>query len=235
MKKRWILVTVIAVLALGIVGLWYLSKSRTFQLYGGLVSRVDTDDRIVALTFDDGPTPEGVDEILPVLIASGVRATFFVTGGELERNPDAGRRLVEAGHELGNHSYSHATMIFRSPSFIADEIERTDVLIRETGYTGPITFRPPYGKRLFLLPRYLHQTGRTTLLWDVEPESYPDVVVSAESIAEHVLENTRPGSIILLHVMYRSRAESRRAVPLIIDGLRDRGYRFVTVSELVGA
>ena len=126
-------------------------------------------------------------------------------------------------------------MIFRSPSFIADEIERTDVLIRETGYTGPITFRPPYGKRLFLLPRYLHQTGRTTLLWDVEPESYPDVVVSAESIAEHVLENTRPGSIILLHVMYRSRAESRRAVPLIIDGLRDRGYRFVTVSELVGA
>lgn len=213
-------------------GLWQLSKSRSFQLFGTLVPRVDTDAPVVALTFDDGPTQEGTDRILPILDRLDVRATFFVTGSGLAESPELGRRLVEAGHALGNHAYSHQRMVAVTPSFVAREVEETDALIRATGWEGAIPFRPPYGKRLFVLPWYLERTGRVTVLWDVEPESYPEVAASAEAIAEHVVANARPGSIVLLHVMFGNEA-SIEAVPMIVEGLRDKGLGFVTVQELM--
>ena len=83
------------------------------------------------------------------------------------------------------------------------------------------------------LPWYLWRTGRTTIMWDVEPDSYPEVGASAERVAAWVTERARPGSIVILHVMYPSRRESLRAVPAIVKGLRERGYRFATVSELL--
>src|SRR6185369_11972081 len=100
--------------------------------------------KVVALTFDDGPIEERVDAVLPVLAASGVRATFFVTGAALAERMDLGRRLVAGGHELGNHSYSHMRMVFIRSSTVAREIESTDALIREAGHRGQIHFRPPY-------------------------------------------------------------------------------------------
>jgi chitin deacetylase len=212
---------------------WKVSKSRSFQFFGGLVSRVETTERVVALTLDDGPTQAGVEAVLPVLDSLGVKATFFVTGRELEANPEAGRRIVEAGHALGNHSWSHRHMALHSMSFIRREVERTDSLIRAVGYDEVIPFRPPFGRRFLLLPFYLKQTGRKTWLWDVEPDSYADTAASADRIAEHVAEHVRPGSIVLLHVMYASRAESRRALPLIVRRLREQGYTFVTIPGLI--
>jgi chitin deacetylase len=154
---------VVGTLAL-LIGGWQLSKSRSFQLYGGLITRVETQAPLVALTLDDGPTPQGTDLTLALLDSLDVRATFFVTGQELERHLDHGRRIVEAGHALGNHSYSHRQMVLHSPAFVRHEVERTDSLIREAGWQGAIPFRPPCGKRLFVLPRYLHQTGQSTVL-----------------------------------------------------------------------
>jgi peptidoglycan-N-acetylglucosamine deacetylase len=220
-------------LILGLYGAWRLADSRTFQLFGGLVHRVDTEVPVVALTFDDGPAPAGSDSILAALEREGVRATFFFTGAELSENPALGARFVRAGHELGNHTYSHERMLLKSPGFVRREIESTDSLIRRTGYAGDIHFRPPYGKKLLALPWYLHRTHRRTIMWDVEPDSDPAVGASAERIVEHVVDRVRPGSIVILHVMYPSRRESLRAVPGIVRGLRARGYRFVTVSELL--
>jgi peptidoglycan/xylan/chitin deacetylase (PgdA/CDA1 family) len=231
-RQRFLLGALIIVLVL-LIGGWQLSKSRSFQFYGGLVTRVETADPVVALTLDDGPSPQGTEPVLALLDSLDVQATFFVTGHELERSPDLGRRIVDAGHALGNHSYSHQALILRTPAFIRREVEETEALIRAAGAEGAIPFRPPYGKRLVLLPRYLQRTGRTTVLWDVEPESYREIRRSAERIAAHVLERVRPGSIVLLHVMYSSGEESRRALPLIVGGLRSRGYRFVTVPELL--
>jgi peptidoglycan/xylan/chitin deacetylase (PgdA/CDA1 family) len=212
---------------------WQVSKSRSFQFFGELIPRVETDTRVVALTFDDGPTPKGTAAALAVLEDLGVRATFFVTGAMLEEHPELGRLIVASGHALGNHSYSHRRMVLCSPSFVGDEIERTDALIRAAGWRGEIPFRPPYGKRLLVLPYYLQRTGRATILWDIEPESYAEVAASAERIAEHVISNAQPGSIVLLHVMYEGRLESLRAVRLIVNGLRARGYGFVTIQELL--
>lgn len=223
----------LVVIPLVLVSVWRLIKSREFQFFGGAVRRVEISSPLVALTFDDGPTPEFTATVLQILRERGVRATFLVTGRELAENPAEGRGIVAEGHELGNHSYSHRRMVFQSYAFVRDEIERTDELIRAAGYTGTIHFRPPYCARFILLPYYLDATGRTTILWDVEPESYPEIAADAGQIVTHVLDRARPGSIILLHVMYASRAETREALPGIIDGLQEQGYRFVTVSELL--
>jgi chitin deacetylase len=234
MKKVYSFVAA-AFVVLGLIALWQVSRSRTFQFFGQLVPRVNTSQKVVALTFDDGPTPEATGHILSALDREHVRATFFVTGAELERNMAEGRRIVAAGHELGNHSYSHERMVLVTPSFVKREVERTDELIRDAGYSGEIHFRPPYGKKLFTLPYYLARAGRKSITWDVEPESGPEVAADSERIAEHVLSRARPGSIIILHVMYRSRGESLKAVEKIVAGLKARGYGFKTVSELLAA
>ena len=124
-------------------------------------------------------------------------------------------------------------MVLKTPAFIQTEIERTDDLIRQTGYQGAIHFRPPYGKRLLLLPYYLSRHSRKTILWDVEPDSFPEIADNANSIVENVLANAKSGSIILLHVMYPNRVESLKSVKGIVAGLKERDYLFKTVSELL--
>lgn len=215
------------------LGLLELANSRTFQLGGHLVARVSTSQRVVALTFDDGPSNSRVEDVLSLLREADVPATFFVIGNQLAANRTAAERLVLAGHELGNHTYSHNRMLFKSPGFIEQEVEDTDRLIRAAGYPGPISFRPPYGKKLLLLPQYLARTGRTTVMWDIEPDSYPAVNRDASLITAHVLERVQPGSIILLHPWPESAAATRQAIPRIADELKAQGYRFVTVSELL--
>jgi peptidoglycan/xylan/chitin deacetylase (PgdA/CDA1 family) len=219
----------------GFLGLRLLASARTFQLFGKVVAHVETSERRVALTFDDGPTPALVDSLRHVLSARGVHATFFVIGGALAEAPHTGRQLVAAGHELGNHSYTHRRMVLRSPGFVRSEIERTDLLIRAAGHRGAISFRPPYGDKLVVLPWYLHRTDRTTIMWDVEPDSYPQVAATADGIVRHVLDRVRPGSIIILHVWYPGRATSLAAVGPLIDSLHARGYRVGSVRELLSS
>lgn len=229
------LIAALVILLAGAMALWQVSKSRTFQFFGLIVPRVNTSEKVVALTFDDGPTPGGTNEILKELDDMNVKATFFVIGAELERNMSEGRKIVAAGHELGNHSYSHARMVLVTPYFVQQEVEKTDRLIREAGYSGKINFRPPFGKKLLALPHYLSRTDRKTITWDVEPDSDPEIASDSTRIIEDTRSRVRPGSIILLHVMYSNRRESLKAVRGIIESLRREGYRFVIISELLAA
>jgi hypothetical protein len=127
----------VALLAGGLNGLYRLARSRTTQLFGTLVARVETPERVVALTFDDGPTAAFVDELLSALGSRHVRATFFVNGAHVSEAPEIARRLVAAGHELGNHAYWHERMVLRSPRFIRYQLGRTDELIRAAGQQAP--------------------------------------------------------------------------------------------------
>ncbi len=235
--RRVAVLAIVTLVMIGaaLAGLRHLARSRTTQLFGTIVAHVPTEDSIVALTFDDGPLAGVVDSLLAALGTRDVRATFFVTGAELTRAPAAGRALVAAGHELGNHSYSHRRLVLVSPRTVAREIGETDELIRAAGQQQPIYFRPPYGYKLFVLPRYLARSHRTTVTWDVEPDSYPDVAATSAGIVAHILERVRPGSIILLHPWYASRATSRAALPTVIDSLHARGYRVTTVRDLLNA
>nr|AQQ74965.1 hypothetical protein [uncultured bacterium] len=231
-EKKLLIITPVFLLA-GAMALWQIGKSRTFQFFGVIVPRVNATEKVVALTFDDGPTATGTSEILKTLDEMQVKATFFLIGSELERNLAEGRKIVAAGHEVGNHSYSHTRMLLISPSFAQEEVEKTDRLIREAGYRKEIHFRPPYCKKLFALPWYLSQTGRKTITWDVEPDSNPEIAADAKKIIEETRARARPGSIILLHAMYPNRRPSLQAIRGIIETLKQDGYRFTTVSELL--
>ncbi len=228
----WTLSVVVSFLVVSVAVL-YVSRSRSFQVFGQMVTAMRTKEKLVALTFDDGPTLKYTPQILEMLQREDVKATFFLIGGDLEHEPEAGRMIAARGHEIGNHSFSHERMVFKSEPWIARDIERTDALIRQSGYQGPILFRSPYGKKFVSLPFYLWKHDRQNVFWDVQPDSDTSVAPASEAIVKDVLEKTKPGSIVLLHLMYSSRESSRRALPLIIRELKRRGYSFVTVSELL--
>jgi peptidoglycan-N-acetylglucosamine deacetylase len=215
--------------------IWKLSSSVKFQLFGELIYQVDTEQKLVALTFDDGPTPHYTAGVLQLLDLYQVKATFFVTGADTQRYMTQAKQIVAAGHQLGNHSWSHQRMVFMSLDEINREIEGTDQQIRAAGFNGEILFRPPYGKKLVLLPWYLAKTHRTSITWDIAPETFDEDSEDPQTMAADVLEQVKPGSIVLLHLMYKNREASRAALPLIIKGLKEKGYRMVTLSELLAA
>jgi len=126
-------------------------------------------------------------------------------------------------------------MVFISQARVASEVERTDALIRAAGQRGDIHFRPPYGIKAVSLPYFLNKTGRRTVMWSLEPDSGSRIASSSETITKYIIDNSKPGEIILLHVMYASRRASLEAVPGILEGLQLQGFQFVTVSELLAA
>ncbi len=212
-----------------LLGTYKLMNARTFQLFGGITEHVETNQKVVALTFDDGPT-KNVDKILPLLNQYHAKATFFLIGNEIEKNPEEAIKIVRAGHQIGNHTYSHQRMVFKSPSYIKAEIEKTDKLIREAGYKGEIDFRPPNGKKLVGLPFYLNQHKRETIMWNLEPDTY---YTTAADKLSYVKKNIKPGSIILIHPMYNDSNEEVETIKGILQLLSNEGYKFITVNELL--
>ena len=186
--------------------------------------------KVVALTFDDGPNKNTL-EILGILKELDIKATFFVNGAAMERNLLFSKAIVNEGHDLANHSYSHQRIVFKSYNFIKNEIERTDSLIHAAGFTKEITFRPPHQKKLFVLPYYLNKHNRKTIMANLYPESYAEKPINADNMTKYVVDNIQPGSIILLHVMFRD--ESAKAIRGIVEGLHQKGYTFKTVTELL--
>jgi peptidoglycan/xylan/chitin deacetylase (PgdA/CDA1 family) len=209
------------------VALNKVSNAECFTLTGHAICRVDTQQKLVALTFDDGPTRLGVDAVLPQLEHYHAKATFFLVGA----SPEIGlaRRIAAQGHEIGNHSLTHKHMVGRSMGFYNEEIRQTDAILQAAGAPKPTLFRPPYGKKLFGLPLAVERNGYRMIMWDSgdPPDRDP------KAYAAKVLAEVRPGSIILIHPMFQSRETERAALPLILDGLTRRGFRMVTVSELL--
>lgn len=216
-----------------VAGVWRLSSLPDLQVFGEIKSQALVTEKVVALTFDDGPTPDKTNQILQILAEEQIPATFFLIGQEVQQHPQLVRQILAAGHQVGNHSFSHQRMIFKSPAFVAGEIEQTDKLLRDSGVDGVIYFRPPYGKKLLVLPWYLMKHHRVSVTWDVAPENFPKIAKDPQTLVDYTVQQTKPGSIILLHVMYDSRQATMQAVPQIIRQLKAQGYRFVTVHELL--
>jgi peptidoglycan/xylan/chitin deacetylase (PgdA/CDA1 family) len=230
--RRWHKIAIAAVVLLLLLSYatYQISRAACFQLIGTPLCKVQTKEKLIALTFDDGPTPQGVDAVLPVLQRYDAHATFFLIGQEMALRPGLAHRLVQAGHELGNHSYSHKRMWGLFPDGYEDEIRRTDALLRAEGQSDPHLFRPPNGKKLTGLPIAVERTGYRTVTWDYED---PMTATTPQAFADIILARVRPGSIVVLHPMYRTSQVTRDALPIILEGLKARGYRAVTVSELL--
>ena len=221
-------IVIVVILALTFSA-YKLMNARKYQLFGNLTSQVETNDKVVALTFDDGPT-KNTDAILTLLDDYQVKATFFLIGKDIEGQPEEARKIAEAGHQIGNHTYSHKRMVLKSPAFIKHEIEKTDDLIADIGYTESIVVRPPYGKKLIGFPYYLNKHKRETITWNLEPDTF---FTQADEKVRYVKENIRPGSIILMHPMYDSTGNELQAIEKILQTLMDEGYTFVTIDELL--
>ncbi|MDA0637687.1 polysaccharide deacetylase family protein [Nonomuraea sp. MCN248] len=183
--------------------------------------------RCVALTFDDGPGAE-TDRLLTMLREHGARATFFVVGQMAQAPGGAARlrRIVAEGHELGNHSWSHAELPTLPRPLIARELQRTGDLVRALTGVRMRLMRPPYGSTDDRVAAESRERGLAQILWSVDTYDWRDRV---SSVVARRASRARPGAVVLLHDIHRTTVD---AVPRILDTLTRKGFRMVTVSEL---
>ncbi|UFJ39848.1 polysaccharide deacetylase family protein [Brevibacillus humidisoli] len=200
----------------------------TFRLSGAPVKRQ------VALTFDDGPDVVFTPRVLDVLKKHNVKATFFLVGKRVEAHPEVVKRMVREGHEVGNHSYSHANLPKLKPHPFHVEVLRTqDVIARHSGYR-PKFIRPPYGAIEEEQIKWLASQGFTMVNWNVDSLDWKGL--SADQVADNVLSNVAQGAIILQHSAGghgEDLSGTIDALPKIIEKLKADGVSFVTVSQLL--
>lgn len=203
------------------------------DLHSGVVlSRAETSDRVVALTFDDGPDPLYTPRVLDVLHRCSVHATFFVQGRLVERYPQIVRRAAAEGHCIGNHTYSHPYLTRLSPDAVRNEIDSCERCLEANAGISTTLFRPPRGDWNPTVYRACVRSHSPLILWTVALEHHEAPTPSA--MAQRVLEHVRPGDIILMHDgAFVSRETTVQALPLLIAGLQRRGYRCVTLPELL--
>lgn len=192
-------------------------------------TRGAADSKAVALTFDDGPHPKLTPELMEILRAEGVTATFFMLGSQVEKFPEIARSVAEAGYEIGNHSYSHSQLTKLDSAQIEREISGTQDIIEQATGQRPRVFRAPYGSvngtvRKKLLEEDLELTG-----WAVDPRDWERGKTS-EGISAFILAKASSGDIILLHDIH---ARSVAAVVSVIRGLKAKGFEFTTAGDLI--
>lgn len=202
-----------------------------------VISRIEISDPIIALTYDDGPTPEFTSAILEILDAHQAQATFFCVGQQLKKHGALTKQAFYAGHEIGNHSYSHPDLGKADRKTIISEIKKTDELIFSiTGNPAPL-IRPPFGSSGPVFNQWLEEDHRLSILFDVAPTPPDYRGADPILITDSIRQQVRPGSIVVLHDGGKEnkgdRASTVEATRYLVPILKSKGYRFATVSELI--
>jgi peptidoglycan/xylan/chitin deacetylase (PgdA/CDA1 family) len=192
-------------------------------------SSVHVDGPYIAMTFDDGPSAKLTPELLDLLAKRHIHATFFVIGENAERHPEILQREAREGHEIGSHSFTHPAFAKMSDAAVRKELQKTDDVIRAAIGHSPTLLRPPYGSITARQKKWIHdEFGYKIILWEVDPDDWknpgPAVVTS------RIVRQTRPGAIVLSHDIH---AGTIKAMPDTLDQLQAKGFKFVTVSQLI--
>lgn len=180
-------------------------------------------EKLIALTFDDGPRRETTEGLLDALKERGVPATFFLIGEQIEGNEDLIQRMQAEGHQIGNHTWSHAQLTEMDTEAMLEEVRRTELALTDILGEGEYWLRPPFG--------WLDETEEIQVpivRWSIDPRDWESR--DTDAVTEHVLSHAEPGAIILLHDIYPT---SVAAALRIIDALRAEDYTFVTVEQLL--
>lgn len=193
---------------------------------GSFDSLHEIEKKQIAITFDDGPCEKWTTYLLDELKKRDVVATFFVVGKNAARNKELIYRMKKEGHMIGNHTYSHIEITSCSDNVVKEEIERTNSLIKEITQEDTIFLRPCYGK---YDKKHSVEDDMMVVMWDIDPYDWRTTDVN--KIVDNVLKNVAENKIILMHDIYES---SVKAAVKIVDELTKRGYRFVTVDEILG-
>ncbi|MEY3394789.1 MAG: hypothetical protein RL346_1025 [Verrucomicrobiota bacterium] len=206
------------------------NHSANFPKHAGMTfTRVMVSGNYIAITYDDGPHPINTPRLLDILAARNIKATFYVIGRSVNQHPGVLRRAVAEGHEIGNHSHTHPLLSRLGDSELRAEMQRCEDAIGRASGIRPRTMRPPYGG---LLQRQrelvLREFGYPTILWSVDPLDWKRP--GASVIASRILSATTAGGIVLAHDLHSQTVDS---MPQALDGLLRRGFRFVTVSQLI--
>jgi peptidoglycan/xylan/chitin deacetylase (PgdA/CDA1 family) len=192
-------------------------------------SSASTSSPLVALTFDDGPHPSHTPRLLDILARRNVKATFFVVGSRVQSYPHIVARMIREGHEVANHTWSHPDLTKLSDEQTRSELQRTAHAIFEASGIYPRTYRPPYGAITERHCRWIHsEFGYPTVLWNVDPKDWQKPGPSV--VSSRLVAGARKGAILLAHDIH---AGTVSAIPSTLDQLLARGYRFVTVTQLI--
>jgi polysaccharide deacetylase family sporulation protein PdaB len=204
--------------------------------YGPTFSEGKTSQKVVALTFDDGPYPPYTGQILDILKEEKVPATFFVVGRNAEKHPELVRRIVAEGHQLGNHTYNHVDLLKADRTTIADEVDRTNKVLQAITGAPAHVVRPPHGFRDSVVLDVMAERGLKVVEWSVMSRDWTNP--GADTIASRTLDNVKSGAVILLHdgdgvVAVAPRTQTVEATRKIIRELKAKDYKFVTVDEIL--
>ena len=193
---------------------------------------VTTEKKQIALTFDDGPHPILTPRILEILAKYNVPATFFMVGQNILNYPDAARAVIAAGHEVGNHTFTHPHMANLNEKAIFDEIGKCEDALEELCEYRPHILRTPQGALTSSLERCLLDDDYILVLWSLDTRDWENK--STASVVQAVLSRVQAGDIILMHDYIGHNSKTPEALEKIIPVLLSQGYEFVTVSELLG-
>ena len=185
----------------------------------------------IALTFDDGPHPYRTDEVLNLLEKYRIKATFFVVGENVSYYPKPFKRAIELGHEIGNHTYHHKTLSKTCGETVLEEIRKTDEIIFNTAGIHPKLFRPPEGAYGEYALKAAQSMDLRMILWTVDTRDWERP--PTQTIVDNVMKNVKGGSILLFHDYMHKNAHTLEALEIIIPKLLEKGFEFVTVSELI--
>ena len=190
---------------------------------------VNVDGPYIAMTFDDGPSEKLTAKLLDLLAARHIKATFFVIGQNAAEHPELLKRAAREGHEIANHSWSHPNLGKMSDDSVRRELKKTDDEIANACGVRPTLMRPPYGSITPRQKRWIHdELGHRIILWDVDPLDWKRP--GPRVVADRIVKGTRGGSIVLAHDIHPGTIE---AMPETLDELEAKGFKFVTVSELI--
>jgi peptidoglycan/xylan/chitin deacetylase (PgdA/CDA1 family) len=229
------MVTAAAIAAASAAG--YQSMAPTGQWFGGTFTGLGRGSKQLALTYDDGPNDPHTLRLLEVLARHHVQATFFLIGRYVEQRPDIVRDLVKAGHVIGNHTFSHPLLIFKSERELRTQLDKCDRALTDAVGEHSNLFRPPFGGRRPTVLRLARQMGLEPIMWNVT--GYDWNAPSAEHIEHKVTSQVRGGNVILLHDgghrdFGADRAYTVTATDRLISRYQAEGYEFVTVPAMMG-
>lgn len=238
LKKIILILVLVAVLTFMVLVLFTIFFDQAILVRKGTVYHVRSNEKVVAFTFDDGPSPIWTSQILDALKSVDVKATFFMLGEHVQRYPEIARRVAEQGHEIGNHTYDHHGLIYYKPEELKRQIKDTErVVLSVTGIKTKY-FRPPKAWITEKEKKQLNDLGYETVLWSLNSKDW--VTFDDRYIIKYILHHVRPGDIILFHDsggVFRpeggNRKETVKTIPRLVRCLREHGYRFVTISQLL--
>lgn len=245
MKKLLCILTILLIFTLGI-GFSYKNNRDIIEVtnlnndiindYEDIIIKKGNDnDKIVALTFDDGPDEDFTPQVLDILKKNNVKATFFVVGEKVGWNPEIVKREYEEGHEIGNHTFTHINVGKRVYGEIDKEITSTQEVIKKVVGIEPKVFRPPYRAISKSMCNIIKDKNMNIILWsNLDPRDWSNPGVGY--IVNTIISKVQNGNIILLHDYNKvrsSKSQTIQALEIVIPKLKEQGYRFVTISELI--